>query len=196
MLVRFLVAMAAGLAAALCLPLLLPGPSRAGTAVELGIDGLVDASGLIVEARVLSAEVRQDAEGRIETEALLGVDRTLWGEDAAVRSVRLPGGVLPDGRGLLLPGMPVLRPGQRGLLFLTEESQRGQRVPVGLGQGVLLDALDASGNRVLTRDPAAPLRTVVPSGVDPIGAGRLDYAATIAEVHAAVAARRVREAAR
>ena len=89
----------------------------AGTARRMDVADLVDGSGLVVQARVRSAEVQVGPRELIETRYVLAVSRTFWGEPATEQVVRIPGGVLEDGRGLLLAGEAeegALRDGQGG----------------------------------------------------------------------------------
>jgi hypothetical protein len=108
---------------------------RAGTALELDVSAMMERADLVVEGRVQSATPRVASRGRIETEYLLTVDRTFWGEDQGTRAITIPGGVLPDGRGMIVPGMPRLVPGEDVLLMLSERGATGVRVPIGLSQG-------------------------------------------------------------
>lgn len=165
----------------------------AGTAVRLELVDLVDAADLVLEARVREARVVEPAPGRIETEYWLDVERTFWGEPVTERLVRLPGGVLPDGRGLVLPGMPSLNSGEDVLLFLSERGHTGVRVPVGLSQGKLEVVTSLSGQRELRREHGSLTTVDASTGVvrDAGTLQILDYAETLAEVHAA-AERRLR----
>jgi len=171
-----------------------PGSARAGTAVRLSERELAEHAGLIVEGRVLSSAAELDERGRVRTRFLLRVDRTQWGAHVPEREVLLPGGVLRDGSGMLLAGMPRLVVGEEVLLFLSEASPNGLRVPTGLAQGKLRVVRLASGGKVLVRD-AADLGLVDPRtgalhAAD--GASVLDYAAVQAEIAAGVAARLAR----
>lgn len=159
----------------------------AGTAVRLDLDTLFDGSDLVLEGRVSSARVLESAPGRIETEYTISVDRTFWGADMQQRTVRLPGGVLPDGRGLILPGMPELRAGEDALLFLSQEGSTGVRMPVGLAQGKLRVSSSLGGQRVLVGDRAQLSLTDATGGGVQEAAPHdlLDYAETVAELHAA-----------
>lgn len=165
---------------------------RAGSAVRLDLAGLVDGSEIGLEGRVLSTRVELDALGRPYTRATLAVTRDLIGDSRGPFDVLIPGGVLPTGTGLLLPGMPALHPGEEVFLFLTEASATGVRVPVGLAQGKFRIERDANGGRTLVRDGAELLlldslslqRTSV--GL----AAVYDYAAFMAEVQALAARRR------
>lgn len=181
----------------LCVLLALVGsvPVEAGTAVKLDVPGLVDRAELVFEGRVRAIECVRDARGRIETRYTLDVARTLFGEAAPTRIVRVPGGVLPDGSGLVLPGLPRLARDEEALLFLTAESRAGLRVPVGLAQGRFRIEHTAEGARRLVRD-VTDLALVDEQGhVVPHGAAveTFDYAATIERVQAAVAVRQARE---
>ena len=109
----------------------------AGTAVRLDIEGLVEHAELVLEGRVLSRRAVRTTRGRVATEVELDVLRTFLGEERARRTVRVPGGLLPDGSGVLIPGMPTLLEGEDVLLFLTGPSATGARMPVGLAQGKL-----------------------------------------------------------
>lgn len=166
---------------------------EAGTAVRLGVPELVDSSELIVQARVLSA-YSYEADDRIETEYLLEVSRTFEGADEAYRAVRMPGGVLEDGRGMILAGMPHIFPGSEMLLFLTEEGRSGVRMPVGLAQGKFDVIRKSDGSRVLVRDASA-LALVDPStGALSRAEGSTirDYAEVVSEIEAALAHKRNR----
>lgn len=167
----------------------------AGTALKLELSELVEHSELVLEGRVVALGAELTATGRVATDLELEVLRTFLGEPLARRSVRLPGGVLPDGSGVLIPGMPRLALGEDVILFLTGEGALGQRMPVGLAQGKLQVVTTLSGEKLLVRRhdgldwvhaPGAPIQHAH-SGE------HLDYAATVAEIHAAVQ-RRTQEA--
>jgi hypothetical protein len=167
-------------------------PVRAGTAVRMEVPDLAARADLVLEGRVLSAQALEEPSGRIDTEYVLRVDRTLWGEPLAVRSVRIPGGVLPDGRGLVVAGVPHMTPGEDVLLFLSPEGPSGARMPTGLAQGRFRVASDARGRKSLVRTQG-DLTLVDPrTGAARPADGRLafDYAAVLAEVEAALSVRR------
>lgn len=166
---------------------------EAGTAVRLGIPELVQSSDLIVEARVLSAYSFQER-GRIETEFLLEVSRTFEGPDESYRAVRLPGGVLEDGSGMMLAGMPHLSAGEEVLLFLTQEGRTGVRMPVGLAQGKLRLIQRPDGTKALARESTGVALVSPTSGAVSHSPGLtvLDYAEVAAEIEAALAAKRNR----
>jgi hypothetical protein len=171
-----------------------PPPVEAGTALRLEVEGLVDRADLAIEARVLSARARLDARGRIETEYELAVARVFWGNPGARLVFSLPGGELPDGRGLWLPGMPSLAPGEDLVLFLTGEDSLGSRMPVGLSQGKLRVVRDRRGARSLASELNGA-ELVAPGAATPAADGLrlLDYAETLARIEAAAAGRRIRE---
>ncbi len=169
-----------------------PGGVVAGTALRMEVPELVRGSDLIVEGRVLSGEAFE-SDGRIETEYLIEVERTFVGEDQPYRAVRIPGGVLPDGSGMMLAGMPRITPGETALLFLSEAGATGVRMPVGLAQGKFQVLEAESGAKTLVRDSSG-VTLVDRSGALHRGEGRsvLGYAQVTAEIEAALAARRAR----
>lgn len=160
---------------------------EAGTAVRLDIDELVDGADLVFEGRVSATRSLESAPGRIETEYTIDVDRTFWGAELGQRTFRLPGGVLPDGSGLVLPGMPTISTGEDTLMFLSAEGSSGVRMPVGLAQGKLSVVTSLGGARVFTRQQGQLSMADPASGaVQHAGAAeQLDYAETIAEIRAA-----------
>lgn len=161
------------------------------------VEDLVGRCDLALEARVTSKSATIDAHGRIATDYSLAVDRTWFGGAQAVRTVRIPGGVLPDGRGLVLPGMPVLAVGENAILFLTRENQHTERLPIGLAQGRMKVVRSADGAKSLEAD-LRELDLVDAQG-KPIAAtttvSALPYAETVSRIEAACA-QRVREAAK
>jgi len=167
----------------------------AGTAIKLDIGGLVREADLVLEGRVLAARVQRDERGRIETEYTLSVVRTFLGEAVATRVFRLPGGVLPDGSGLILPGMPAIDVGEDALLFLSKPGSTGLRMPVGLAQGKFKIVRDTHGLASLVRtqtdlvlvDPTTG--SVQPSS----GWSALDYQATAKAIETAVALKLARK---
>jgi hypothetical protein len=166
----------------------------AGTAVRLSVPDLVERSDLCVEARVTAARAILEPGRRIDTEYTLSVDRTFWGEPEASRAIRLPGGVLPDGRGMLVPGLPGLAVGDDVILFLSKTDPSGARMPIGLAQGRMLVTTDLRGRKRLVRDQAG-LELANPRSGAAVPADErtvLEYAATVAEIEAAAASRRAR----
>ncbi len=156
----------------------------------MDVRALTLAADLALEGRVLSTRGFAAADGRIETELVLQVDRTFVGTDEATRSVRVPGGVLPDGRGMILAGWAAPRTGERVLLFLSPESARGWRLPVGLAQGHFSLFTDRAGRKIAARTSGG-IALVEPSGAleHAEGAIVMDYAELLAEVESARALR-------
>ena len=107
----------------------------ADTAARFDLDGLADRADWVVDADVLAVTALEDAKGRIFTEYRLRVGRAYHGEVEGEVVVKVPGGVLPSGRGTILPGLPRMATGERVVLFLTAPSRHGLRVPVGAAQG-------------------------------------------------------------
>lgn len=169
-----------------------PSDVSAGTALRLDTAELTRRAELILEGRVLQARPVEHA-GMIETEYLLQVERTFRGEDQAFRTLRLPGGVLPDGRGMVLAGVPELVPGELALLFLSRES-KGVRMPVGLSQGKFRVVDRGPAGRFLLQEPAG-LSLIGPDGerVRPgLETRPVPYAEVVAGIEAALARERSR----
>lgn len=166
-------------------------PTEAGTALRLEIPELVRQAALVLEGRVENLVPRLDARGRVQTEVTLRVARTFWGDPAPTRVLRLKGGRMPDGSGVLIPGMPHLSLGEDVLLFLSAPSADGSRMPVGLAQGKWRILTDVTGARSLVRT-SGPLEVahVLGAPVARAPEERLDYADGIAQVLAACEARR------
>ena len=185
------------LVTAASLPLSHGGPVEAGTAVRLDLAGLVGEADLVLEGRVVAQRVLLTAPGRIETESTLAVARTFLGEPEPRRTIRLPGGVLPDGRGMTIPGLPAIASGEEVLLLLSRPNRDGMRMPVGLAQGCLRVVLDRAGTKRLVRDQRDLVLVDAAGGAAPApaSAADLDYARTVLEIEAAVAAKRARAAA-
>lgn len=172
-----------------------PSNVDASTVLRLDVEDLVARCDVALEGRVISARAQLDARGRIETEYVVHVARTFWGTALTDRTIRLPGGVLPDGRGLVIPGMPTLAVDETALLFLSPENVRGARIPIGLAQGRLRVVTNAEGHRSVQRDVSA-LDLVEANGApSPLPAAKtaLEYDATIARIEAARVARVARE---
>jgi hypothetical protein len=107
--------------------------SAAVAAADLPV--LVAGSEWIADVQVLETQPVLLPDGRIETRYTVATLAPLKGAISAIAEFRMPGGEVA-GRGLVLPGLPRLRAGQRVLLFLTTPTAaRGWRVPVGLGAG-------------------------------------------------------------
>ena len=169
-----------------------PSDSRAGTAVRMDVEQMVQVADLVLEARVLGARSLETAQGQIETELELDVDRTLYGPDVPHRFVRWPGGVLADGRGMLLPGLALPRPGEDLLLLLSPPSSTGLRLPVGLSQGHFRLLMDRAGRRVAVRSQGR--LTLVSQGSGALEEASdhfvIDYAELRARIESALALRR------
>lgn len=146
-----LVAASFGVVLGLAVPAFFPSlqsSSQAGTALQLSLEEAFDASELVVEGRVTDARSGELPDGTIYTDWEVGVERTFWGEERETRTVRLPGGVLASGKGMLLPGMPRLAEGEEVLLLLGPESSDGLRMPTGLSQGKYRIVTASDGDRV------------------------------------------------
>ena len=163
-------------------------PIDASTVLRMDVPELTEHADAIVQGRVASARVLETEDGRIETEYVLEVERTFHGEPRAERVLRFPGGVLEDGRGLLLPGLPSLALGEEILIFLSAPSSSGLSMPVGLAQGKFRVLTDADGKRTLVRDQGRITWANLETGElrEAGGAARHDYADVVARIHAAL----------
>ncbi|MBL8861615.1 MAG: hypothetical protein JNK02_06340 [Planctomycetes bacterium] len=179
-------ALAAAVCAALCA--LRTHEVRAGTVLRLGLSDLAERADTAFEGRVVQARVLEPFAGRIETEYTILEQAVHVGGACAVRVVRFPGGVLPDGRGLAIAGMPSLAPGEDVLLFLSRESAQGLRMPVGLAQGALRVLTLPDGAKRLVGSSAGLRFASAAATAVPDGPG-VDYVAGLAEIAAGVAAR-------
>lgn len=165
--------------------------SQAGTALKMDLEEVVGASGLVLEGKVLGGHSAESPEGAIYTDWEIAVDRTWWGEDQPTRTVRLPGGVLATGKGMAVPGMPSLVPGEDVVLMLTEASENGLRVPTGLGQGKYRIVADAQGAKHAVRTGEhLTLATSTGALAGKDGLTVLDYAELVAKLEAATQAKR------
>lgn len=164
----------------------------AGTAVRMDIPALAMNSGLILEGRILTSLVFGHEEGRVETEFLLEVERTFLGEDLPYRTVRIPGGTLGDGSGMLLAGMPLMMDGEEVLLFLTGEADGGVRMPVGLAQGKFRIVRRPDGTKLLEREGLGVVLVDQGSGASSEASpvSLWDYADVVAQIEATLASRR------
>ncbi|TAJ21526.1 MAG: hypothetical protein EPO68_04500 [Planctomycetota bacterium] len=193
--------LAAGLLVGLvALPLFHDGaPSvRASTVVRMDTAALVDGAELIVDARVRSARAIEQPGRRILTELTLDVGRTWLGEPLQERVVRLPGGVLDDGSGLLLAGVPIPGPGERCVLFLSAAGADGLRLPVGLAQGCARVHVDAQGHAFAYTDTSSLALVDPRTGVASEGArgAPLSYERLAREIERGVKARAAKAAAK
>lgn len=160
---------------------------HAGTVRRFGLADLAERADLAFEARVLDTRVLLVAPGRIETEYTLRVDRAHVGDACPLRVVRLPGGVLPDGSGLVIAGMPRFEIGSDVLVFLSGESTRGTRMPIGLAQGALRITHQPDGSKRLVGSSAG--LELVGDAPTAVPAPGIDYVSALAEIASGIAAR-------
>ncbi|MEY2747136.1 MAG: hypothetical protein RL112_2178 [Planctomycetota bacterium] len=164
----------------------------AGTARRMEVEDLVQACDMALEARVLSKRARLDARGLVVSEHVLEVSRAFVGAERGLVTASLPGGVLPDGSGMVLPGMPRLEPGREYILFLSRPDEHGMRMPAGLAQGALRVVRDARGGRRVARE-LEDLALVEDGALAPAEQGsEHDYAAFVARIEAAKSLRSAR----
>lgn len=143
----------------------------------------------MLEGRVLATRSLEDARGRIVTDHEVQVARTFTGEHRERRTVRLPGGMLASGRGLMVPGMPTLVPGERVILALSEANSQGMRLTTGLAQGKFQLVTGHDGNPVAVRGGVGGT-FIGPGGLEEAGgAESMPYAELVARLEAAANAK-------
>jgi len=115
-------------------------------------------------------------------------------EERHTRTFVMPGGVLPDGTGMILPGVPRLHTGEEAILFLSRESSSGMRITVGLSQGRFRVETPIHGQRVVVREHEDLGLLDPESGAlhEARRTERYDYAELVAKIHAACDVRRRR----
>ncbi|QDV08937.1 hypothetical protein Poly30_44920 [Planctomycetes bacterium Poly30] len=183
-----LLACTAGLVAGVLAPAFFPGlrsSSQAGTALRMDLDEAFSRSDLVLEGTVVNGMSGETAKGEIYTDWTIDVERTFWGPSEPQRTIRIPGGVLANGKGTMIPGMPRLALGEEVVLFLTEPSSEGIRVPVGLSQGKYRIVTGSDGSRmaVQTGDHVTLISARTTRSID--GFEMLDYADLVARIEAA-----------
>ncbi|MBI5434732.1 MAG: hypothetical protein HZA52_18010 [Planctomycetes bacterium] len=170
---------------------------RASTVEKLDLAGLFERSEHVVHGRILKSSVKLGAHGRPETTYEVDVTTAFWGTSSGTLTFRTAGGALPDGRELVIPGLPKLAIGEEVLLFLTCESKRGLRMPVGLAQGKFQVVRDEQGPATLLRGESE-LEFLDPTTHEPqklSTRASLDFDATARELERLAGERRDREAA-
>lgn len=171
---------------------------EAGTVIKFEVPELVERASVVFEGKVLTKRAVLMPNGRIDTEYRIKVTRTDWGQPMAERVVRMPGGVLPDGRGMVVPGMAHLAQGEEVLLMLSQSNRDGMRVPVGLAQGKFRIATDRNGRKLAVRSQKSLTllnrNTLELEEAD--NKSVFDYSAIRAEIDAAIAKKRAAAKAR
>ncbi len=114
-------------------------------------DELVTKSQAIVIGTVEGSYV-QEVDNLIQTVYELRVERTIKGTARAnaLISIVSPGGVLEDGRGLVVPASAHFRQGERVLLFLSRNRERWTATDMTLGKFRFVTS--TAGDRLLVRD--------------------------------------------
>lgn len=144
--------------------LLLAMPAAATTYVMVSDQYLVESSAAAVQARVLSRDFAPGT-GMPSTDYMIEVEDVLSGEVTGRNLiVRVPGGVGPDGEGLLLFGMPEMLTGERVVLFLNPNDDGTWRV-AHLMMGAFHEVIHG-GERLLVRDLTSATELALP-GAEP-----------------------------
>ncbi|MEC8511430.1 MAG: hypothetical protein VX015_04735 [Planctomycetota bacterium] len=147
-------AIAVGLTAGFVASALSPalrGSSEAGTVLQMTLEEAFERSELVVEGTVVASVCGQDVRGVIYTDWTVAVNRTFWGTEEAQRTIRLPGGVLASGKGMVVPGMPRLSVGEDVVLLIGAASPEGMQLPTGLSQGKYRIVTSTDGERTAIR---------------------------------------------
>ena len=153
-----------------CALFLFAALANATTIVMPSDDDLIGKSPVIVDGRVVSsATVEQD--GRIWTETVVTVDRTLKGSAEETIVVREIGGEL-DGRVTKIYGTPEFKNGERVLLFLDRSATGGYRT-VDLFVGKFHSASMIDGRRLWYRADSAQPVTLLDQDFQPIAASNV-----------------------
>ncbi len=159
--------------------------AQAGTAIRMDVEDLVDGADRIVQGRISSRRTLRDRAGRVVTDYEMQVGRTFLGETQATRTIRIPGGVTAEGRGLVIPGMPNIQVGEEVVLFLNGE---GMQMPTGMAQGKYRVMSDGHGNQQVMRRTGS-LELVSPAGCSHGGVQSMSFSEFSGRVQARVTER-------
>ncbi|MFT5058422.1 MAG: hypothetical protein ACI89E_001195 [Planctomycetota bacterium] len=168
----------------------IPSSAQAGTAIRMDVEELVDGADRIVQGRISGRRTLRDSAGRVVTDFEMQVERTFLGQPASVRTIRIPGGVTADGRGLVLPGMPEIRVGEEVVLFLNGE---GMQMPTGMSQGKYRVMSDGHGTQQVMRSTGS-LELMSAAGASHGGVSSMSFSEFSGRVQARVTERKTLEA--
>ncbi len=111
------------------------GLQAASVSAPPSLTDLVADAQIVAEFEVLDHHSEMLPDGSIQTRYTFSTVTPMKGRVASIQEVTLPGGVVAD-RGLYVPGVPILRDGERHILFLTQQSEtKPWRMPVRLLDG-------------------------------------------------------------
>ena len=138
---------------AICLILLaLPASAPAATVVPFTLEQMEALSSDVVLGTVEDTRAGWDREHTsIETRVKIRIERRLKGRGGPVVNVVVPGGIVGE-IGMVVPGAPAFKPGERVLLLAEPKGKSGDIRPVGLFQGKLEVFTDPSG-KAFVRPP-------------------------------------------
>jgi len=142
----------------------LHAPAGAATVAPLTFDQLVNASAVVIDARVSRVDGQwSDDRTRIDTVVTVDVVGRFKGAPGGTMRFSIPGGRV--GRYVnLIPGAPTFAAGDRAVLFL---ASRGPRLPAltGFTQGIYRVTVDARTGATLVIPPVVESTTrLVPRG--------------------------------
>lgn len=130
--------------------IVVPGSASSAVMERMPLDEMSREADLVVVGTVVSRSCRYDAPpraDRIVTDVVVRVERRVRGEAGDEVVVTTPGGEV-DGRGQIVTGAPVLRPGEEVVLFLhpARATPVGpRRAILGLSQGLFVVHRDRPG---------------------------------------------------
>jgi hypothetical protein len=131
------------------------GTAQATTFVAMNERTLARASDAIVSGTVTALESVGDRSGGIYTLVTIAVDGRYKGDVGAEIVLKQPGGELAD-RGLVIPGSPEFKRGERSLLFLSA-ARDGTARTTALGLGQFRLAPGVAGDVVAERSVSEPV---------------------------------------
>ena len=151
----------------------------------MSLEDAFERSDLVVEGEVVGRTAGETPSGAIYTDWDIAVAKTFWGASEESRTIRLPGGVLPSGRGMVIPGMPRLTVGEEVLLLVGEASADGLRTTTGLAQGKYRIVTSPSGKRAAMQASDHLVLVTDQSAAAAVRPSAIDYADLSARLEAA-----------
>lgn len=168
--------------------IILFGARAAGTTVErFSLADVASRAARIAEVRIRDCASVREPSGRIQTRYRADILANLKGSDGASIEWLSPGGTV-DGETLVIPGVPRFQSNEEIILFLSEATPAGLRLPIGLGQGAFRERFDPSTRRTLVKPDLVGLELIDPATGKRVEAAASEFerAAFLAEVRALV----------
>lgn len=135
--------------------MLFAAPSAGTTVRKFTLAEVTSRAARIIEIKIAGATPRRDRLGRPATQYTANISESLKGDAQKTVDWTQPGGTI-DGETLVIAGIPQFTAGDEMILFLSEESTAGLRLPIGLGQGAFRERYDLKTKKtVVAADPGA-----------------------------------------